>query len=45
MRVSVIIPALNEEETIADVVRGVAPATEPTRSDALSRSKKAGHID
>ena len=27
MRVSVIIPALNEEETIADVVRGVPPAT------------------
>ncbi len=26
MRVSVIIPALNEEETIADVVRGVPPA-------------------
>lgn len=27
MRVSVIIPALNEEDTIADVVRGVPPAT------------------
>ncbi|MCA1659769.1 MAG: glycosyltransferase family 2 protein, partial [Verrucomicrobiaceae bacterium] len=27
MRVSVIIPALNEEETIANVVRGVPPAT------------------